>query len=126
MSAVVTLPDIDQNHARNPTEAKLYPTKNYPLRLNITFSRQAVLFQKHLKKTLNGISKDQVRYRQTGKYLFSYDCYANNAESLKPIIDGVLTLSQMWVRCGAEKSDYQLSTADIKQAGQKIMQSASL
>lgn len=126
MSRIVTLPDINRNYSRNATEAKLYPEQHYPLRLNIVFSRKATSFQKHLKKTLGRIPKNQVRYRQTGKYLFSYDCYANSIESLKPVIDNVLTLSQMWVRCGSDMEDYQLSAKDITQAGQNILSSVSI
>lgn len=122
MYPTVTLPYITRNHPRNATEAKRYPPDKFPLRLNIFFIRAAVGFNSELKKQLKQIPKSKVKYRQTSKYYYAYDCYGQSIDSLSPVIDCMNRLSEMWVRCGAERSDFRIYPIDLQEQAKTIKQ----
>jgi len=93
-----TTVDVISNKPSSQRCYDTFPPKKYPLILSITFNRRAEYLKDRLKNTLKQIPKDEVKYRQVGKWFYSFNFYFNKVNSIEPILDVVLEESEMYQR----------------------------
>lgn len=77
---------------------KKFPPMDYPIHFSITFGKREVDFKKAVKTVLNGIPKNKAKYHNTGKGVNTFDCYFKDTDSLRPLLNGVLSDTEMYIQ----------------------------
>ena len=97
-----------------------FSPKEYPLHLSITFSKREVEFKNLIKDALNQIPKNQARYQNTGKVVNTFDCYFKDVDSMRPLLNNVLSHTDMFTQYMMEE-DRKVFKNDLLSTGTDLL-----
>ncbi len=98
-----------------------YPPKEYPILLTVTFGKRETGLKDQIKENLNQLPRGIVKYRNSGSYSHSFDCYFKNVDSMRPLINQVLKETEMFISYVSEK-DERVFPHDLLKMGNQVME----
>lgn len=121
MKQIVTIPHIALNIPSSQRALKDFPPSKYPLHLSVMFSKKADDFYGDLKEVLDGIPKNQVRYKTSQYIVTTFNCYCHSLESMIPIFNEALGKTKMYVRYGMIQ-DKRIYPEDLWKEGERLLE----